>query len=122
MAKPSWQHDTHCPTRTIADISAVAENVPVFNSSFGGWVTVAGTSIAAPLVAGIYGLAGNGGKVTAANLYQHPKSFFNVTKGNNAFFLGNTPRQDCGNDYICVAKKGYDAPTGLGTPDGIGGF
>lgn len=28
----------------------------------------------------------------------------------------------CGNDYLCVAKKGYDAPTGLGTPNGIGAF
>jgi hypothetical protein len=25
-------------------------------------------------------------------------------------------------DYLCVAKKGYDAPTGLGSPDGIGAF
>jgi hypothetical protein len=28
----------------------------------------------------------------------------------------------CGDDYMCVAKKGYDAPTGLGTPDGPGGL
>ena len=28
----------------------------------------------------------------------------------------------CGNDYLCVAKKGYDAPTSLGTPDDIGAF
>jgi hypothetical protein len=28
----------------------------------------------------------------------------------------------CGYDYLCVAKKGYDAPTGLGTPDGTGAF
>ena len=25
-------------------------------------------------------------------------------------------------DYLCVAKSGYDAPTGLGTPNGIGAF
>ena len=29
IAKPAWQHDTHCPMRTIADISAVATNIPV---------------------------------------------------------------------------------------------
>jgi hypothetical protein len=28
----------------------------------------------------------------------------------------------CGDSYLCVARKGYDAPTGLGTPDGIGAF
>jgi hypothetical protein len=28
----------------------------------------------------------------------------------------------CGDDYLCVAKKGYDAPTGLGSPDGISAF
>jgi hypothetical protein len=28
----------------------------------------------------------------------------------------------CGYDYLCVAKPGYDAPTGLGTPDGTGAF
>ncbi len=122
VAKPSWQHDTHCPTRTIADISAVAQNVPIFNSTFGGWVTVGGTSIAAPLVAGIYGLAGNGATRTAADLYSHRKSFFDITKGNNAWLQGRTAAQICGRDYLCAAKTGYDAPTGLGTPDGISGF
>src|SRR6185437_8287836 len=122
VAKPSWQHDTHCPTRNIADISAVADNVPVFNSTYGGWVTLAGTSIAAPLVAGIYGLAQNGATMTTADLYRHPKAFFDITKGSNAFLRGNTPAQDCGPDYLCTAKTGYDAPTGLGTPDGTSGF
>ena len=28
----------------------------------------------------------------------------------------------CGYDLLCVAKKGYDGPTGLGTPDGTGAF
>jgi hypothetical protein len=74
------------------------------------------------MVAGIYGLAGNGATMTTAGLYQHPQSFFDITKGNNALLLGHTPGQDCGSDYLCTAKPGYDAPTGLGTPDGIGGF
>jgi len=60
--------------------------------------------------------------VTSARLYRNQRSFFDVTKGNNALFDGFSPLQDCGNDYICVAKKGYDAVTGLGTPDGTGGF
>jgi hypothetical protein len=28
----------------------------------------------------------------------------------------------CGGDYLCTAKKGYGAPTGLGTPDGPRGL
>jgi subtilase family serine protease len=122
VAKPSWQHDPHCPTRTIADISAVAANVPIFNPTYGGWVTVAGTSVAAPLVAGIYALAGNATTRTAADLYSRSKSFFDITKGNNAFLLGLPPGKVCGRDYLCMAKTGYDAPTGLGTPDGISGL
>ena len=60
--------------------------------------------------------------MTSARLYRNQRSFFDVTKGNNAEFNGFTPLQDCDNDYICVAKKGYDGPTGLGTPNGISGF
>jgi hypothetical protein len=120
VRKPSWQHDRHCPGRTVADVSAVAANVPIFEGTYGGWVTVEGTSISAPLIAGIYGLAGNGGRAGPRDLYQHVGSLFDVTRGNNAFF--SSARVSCGDDYLCVARKGYDAPTGLGTPDGIGAF
>jgi hypothetical protein len=99
---------------------SVATNVPVYNKTYGGWVTVAGTSIAAPLIAGIYGVAGNGDSVGTGRLYGHASSFFDITKGNNSFF--EPASQACGDDYLCVAKTGYDAPTGLGTPDGTGAF
>lgn len=118
--KPAWQHDPHCPGRTVADVSAVASNVPVYNPTYGGWVTVAGTSVSAPLVAGIYALAGNAARLRPGFAYRHRRFLFDVTKGSNSFFVPS--EDDCGNDYLCVAKKGYDAPTGLGTPDGIGAF
>jgi subtilase family serine protease len=121
VAKPSWQHDRHCPGRTVADVSAVATNVPIYNADYGGWITVGGTSISAPLVAGIYGLAGNATTAGGpARLYRHASHLFDVTTGNNALF--SLPEQACGDDYLCTAKKGYDAPTGLGTPDGVGAF
>ena len=85
IAKPAWQHDPHCPMRTIADISAVATSIPIFNPVYGGWVTVAGTSASAPLVAGVYGLAGNGTRMTTARLYRHRGSFFDITAGDNVF-------------------------------------
>ena len=120
VAKPAWQHDPHCPGRTVADLSAVAANVPIYNENFGGWITVGGTSVAAPLVAGIYGLAGNAATIPLGYAYRHARSLFDVTKGSNSLFV--TPAQACGDDYLCVAKRGYDAPTGLGTPDGTGAF
>ena len=51
----------------------------------------------------------------------HAKALFDVTAGNNDWFFGDNGAV-CGDDYLCVAKKGYDAPSGLGTPDGIGAF
>jgi hypothetical protein len=120
VAKPGWQRDGHCPGRTVADVAAVATGVPIYEQHFGGWLTVAGTSISAPLIAGVYGLAGHAATLTPGDLYQHASSLFDVTTGDNALF--GTPAQACGGDYLCTAKKGYDAPTGLGAPNGIGAF
>jgi hypothetical protein len=120
VAKPAWQHSPACPGRTVADISAVAADIPIYNKAWGGWLTVGGTSVAAPLTAGIYGLAGNAARLTTRDLYRHAAGFFDVTRGSNALFA--TPEATCRDDYLCVAKRGYDAPTGLGTPDGTGAF
>ncbi len=105
--------------RTVADVSAVAADVPIYNKHWGGWVTVAGTSMAAPLIAGIYGLAGDAAKIRPGYLYRHSTALFDVTTGNRFLIPAGLA---CGGDYLCVAKKGYDAPAGLGTPAGIGGF
>jgi subtilase family protein len=121
VAKPAWQHGRSCRMRTTADVSALAWNVAVYEKHFGGWVTVGGTSAAAPLIAGVYALAGNATTVRAGAEYRHPGSLFDVTSGNNNV-LGTGGGAVCGNSYLCVAGKGYDAPTGLGTPNGTGAF
>jgi subtilase family serine protease len=121
VAKPSWQHDRACPGRTVADVAAVASNIPIYNKDWGGWVTVGGTSVSAPLIAGIYGLAGNAASLTPRYVYRHAAALFDITRGNNAWFIPR-PKVVCGDSYMCVARKGYDAPTGLGTPDGTGAF
>jgi subtilase family serine protease len=118
VAKPSWQHDPHCPGRTVADVSALAWNVPIYEAGRGGWLTVGGTSAAAPLIAGVYALAGNAARIAPGHEYLRPGSLFDVTVGNNNYWGPNL----CGGDYLCTAKKGYDAPTGLGTPDGTADF
>ena len=115
--KPAWQHDGHCPMRTVADVSAVADpdtGFAVYDTfglgRHGGWIQVGGTSLSAPLIAGMIGLAGNGGALDDARyLYAHPSGLADVVGGTNGF---------CGGDYLCKAKVGYDAPTGLGSPRG----
>jgi subtilase family serine protease len=121
VAKPAWQHDTHCAMRTVGDVAAVAWNIPIYEKLEGGWLTVGGTSVAAPLIAGVYALAGNAATVPLGYAYAHAGSLFDITKGNNDWFNG-AGGATCGHDYLCVAKKGYDAPTGMGTPDGTGAF
>jgi len=71
-----------------------------------------GTSVAAPLIAGIYGV--NGTAVNHGNdPYRHVSSLNDVTSGSNG---------SCGGSYLCTAVAGYDGPTGLGTPIGITAF
>jgi subtilase family serine protease len=115
-SKPSWQTDGGCGNRTVADVSAVADpntGVAVFDTNNGGWLVFGGTSVASPIIASVYGLAGNTGSLAyAQSLYQNPGALFDVTSGSN----GN-----CGS-YLCTAGPGYDGPTGLGTPDGTGAF
>jgi len=121
VPKPKWQHDRHCAMRTVADVSAVAANLAVYDQARRGWLLVSGTSAAAPLVAGVYALAGNATTIAPGYEYRHAKSLFDVTTGNNDNING-TGGRTCGHDYLCVAGKGYDAPTGLGTPNGTGAF
>jgi len=116
--KPAWQHDAGCAHRTVADVSAVADGVAIYDSSpeIGGWGVVAGTSIATPVIASVYALAGNAKTVKYGSYpYSHFTSLNDVTQGQNF-----TPNSVCG--YLCTAVPGYDGPTGLGTPNGIAGF
>lgn len=116
--KPYWEKDVLCPHRMVGDVSAVADPataVAVYaptSSSTSAWMRFGGTSVAAPLIAGIYGA--NGTYVTyASNPYGRPGQLFDVVSGTNG---------SCGGVYWCKAGPGYDGPTGLGTPDGIAAF
>jgi hypothetical protein len=118
-AKPSWQTvTTSCSRRAEADVSAVADpatGVAVYQT-FGasGWVVYGGTSVAAPVIAGVYALAGTpaAGTYPASFPYSHAANLFDVTSGSNG---------SCGAP-ICTAGTGWDGPTGLGTPNGTAGF
>jgi subtilase family serine protease len=116
-AKPTWQMDSLCARRTVADVSAVANpstGVAVYgptSSTTSGWLIFGGTSVAAPLIAGIYAVNGIA-DTNNANLYKST-AHFDVTSGNNG---------TCGGTYLCTGGLGYDGPTGLGTPNGVSAY
>ncbi|XUL89790.1 S53 family peptidase [Streptomyces galilaeus] len=121
-AKPTWQTDTGCTKRMESDVSAVADpatGVSVYDS-YGvtaGWYTFGGTSVSAPIIAGVYALAGTPASGTYPAQYPYDyagtSSLNDVTSGNNG---------TCTTSYFCTAATGYDGPTGWGTPEGISAF
>ncbi len=118
LSKPSWQTDTGCKGRTMNDVSADANpntGVAIYDTySQHGWLEVGGTSVSSPVVASIYGLAGNASTLTAAqSLYASGASLFDVTSGADG---------SCSPAYLCTAETGYDGPTGNGAPIGATAF
>jgi subtilase family serine protease len=119
--KPTWQKDTGCVRRTVADVAADADpntGAAVYDSvryqGRLGWFQVGGTSLSSPLIAAVYALAGNAtSTVDGSYPYAHTSALHDVTTGSNG---------SCGGSYLCAGKVGYDGPTGNGTPNGTGAF
>ena len=128
ITQPAWQtalgsgYTSVCSKRIANDVSAVADpntGVAVYDT-FGGtggcsaWCQFGGTSASAPIIGAVYALAGNAGTVTFGSFaYSHTASLNDVTSGSNG---------SCGATFLCTAGAGYDGPTGLGTPNGLGAF
>lgn len=164
FAAPAWQRkvadweSVGCEAkRAVADIAADADpytGVAVYDSKidcdYGGggvlvavhWCPIGGTSVASPIIASMFALAGGADGVAhpAETLYSHLETnvLHTVTSGGNG---------ECDDDYIsckgsldpssllypldcgegkliCNAAEGcgdsyYDGPTGVGTPNGI---
>jgi subtilase family serine protease len=118
ITKPAVQTDENCDMRTVSDVSAVADSAEGFAEydTYGlgpdnGWIGVGGTSLSSPLIAAMIGLAGNSTKVANPSYpYKHRSGLLDVVGGSNGY---------CGGDYLCTGVKGYDAPTGLGSPRGL---
>ena len=125
--RPAFQSSsvTGCSNRAVADVSAVADpntGVSVYDTygSDTGWEVFGGTSVASPIIASVYALAGNGASITNAFPYNNvsyaPTGTLNdVTSGTN----GCKRRAAL---QLCTARTGWDGPTGLGTPNGTGAF
>jgi hypothetical protein len=105
-----------------------------------GWVTIGGTSLSAPLVSGLYALAGGAQGVSYPSLTLYGKQAdatgrFDVTEGGNGYCGGEAAaecghpdsdfdvgRIDCEGTTECDAAPGYDGPSGVGTPVGLSLF
>jgi subtilase family serine protease len=164
-AKP-WQtgvakwSETTCGTKRLAaDVSALADpytGYDIYDSyKAPGWQTYGGTSLATPLIAAMWALAGGAQSIgyPAQTLYQnfnaldHATKLYDVTNGGNGACDG-TPARECGGPgglntlgkgildcawqgktshlatgrRECDAAVGFDGPSGVGTPIGLGAF
>ncbi|HEV3323096.1 MAG TPA: hypothetical protein VG147_13020 [Solirubrobacteraceae bacterium] len=153
--------------RAVADVSAdadpysgvaVYDSVPDLREETVGkkvelvntplyWWPIGGTSVASPIVASMFALAGgsHGVEYPAKTLYEHLETglLHPVNDGGNGEcdgFYGENPTThescsgslnslsarfpfDCGEGVlICNAGPGYNGPAGVGTPNGIGAF
>jgi hypothetical protein len=106
------------------------------------WCAVGGTSLGSPLIAATFALAGgaNGIEYPAETLYENstrsPASLHDVTEGSSGecaapfdeetgesgCTAGEEAKTSCPSRAICLARSGYDGPTGLGTPAGVFAF
>jgi hypothetical protein len=162
---PDWSRVGCENRRAVADVAAdadpytgvaVHDSVPDFheeevNGEFKvvntplGWWPIGGTSVASPIVASMYALAGgsNGVEYPAKTLYEHLGSslLHQVSSGGNGecddiYEESKTTHTtcagsmeplsarfafDCGKTaLICNAAPGYNGPAGVGTPRGVG--
>ncbi|MGN6815148.1 MAG: hypothetical protein ACTHK3_03570 [Solirubrobacterales bacterium] len=118
--KPTWQKDTGCPRRFVADVSAVADPttpVSVYDSyKATGWLLFGGTSASAPIIAGVEALSSQTTRERGAQAFYDGTAgpLFDPTEGINGYC---TPPAE--HAYFCHAQLGFDGPTGNGSPDGV---
>ena len=116
--KPTWQHDSGCSARTVADVAAVADPATGIafysstpNNGISGWLVGGGTSVSAPLVAAAAAL----GAEQSPTGYPVQQAYV-ATSGLTDIVTGSNGT--CTPSYLCTAGTGYDGPTGLGSPSG----
>ena len=118
--------------RAAADVSAEADpntGVAVYDTYApythqpADWTIVGGTSASAPYIGGLFARAGHLASVEGPNtLYAAPAAdFTDVTSGNNEALLTCAAYPDI-SKKICNAGTGWDGPTGIGIPNGLGAF
>lgn len=112
----AWQpiFMTGCANKMTADFAAVADPATGVAVAFeGGWFTFGGTSVSAPIIAGMYAIGPKTGGSPAQFTVANKDKLHDITEGSNG---------RCSVNYWCNAREGWDGPTGLGSPNGAGGF
>ena len=110
-----------CAGRAENDVAMVADpntGVAVYQTidGTGSWVVYGGTSAATPMVAALYAMAGPTDPTASPAGYPYAQGaghFHDVTSGTDG---------SCDPALLCTAAPGWDGPSGLGSPDGLGGF
>jgi subtilase family serine protease len=112
--------DTGCSKRAIADVSAAADpskgGMAVYypsSKTSSTWGQFGGTSESSPIIASVYAMAGPISGYANATPYANTTALHDITSGSNG---------TCPTTQWCHARAGWDGPTGLGTPNGIGAF
>lgn len=132
VGQPKSVSDNCKGHRTISDVSADADpktGVAVYDSYFPdsgtkpGWLVFGGTSASSPFLAGLFTRAGVPSNLDGPNtMYNAPAGSINdVTGGSNA----QNGASDCDAEYtakLCTGTSGWDGPTGVGSPNGLGAF
>lgn len=149
LALANWSSVGCTTTRAVADISADGDpysGVAVYDSTESphgekGWAAIGGTSVASPIIAAAFALAGGSqgvaypARLLYENLQQDPASLHDVVSGSNGECLKKFHKnsglsgctsaeeaQTCTVQAICLAGIGYDGPSGVGTPNGLAAF
>lgn len=129
------------PMRATPDLSMIAQDVPIFNSSGGtgssgywgeaGWFNVAGTSASAPMFAGIVALANQIrrakrlpllGNTLNERIYRlggtgADRYFNDIDNGGTGAAAVNPGGGGQGANYLYPATLGWDYATGWGSPN-----
>jgi hypothetical protein len=168
FAAPEWQlsladwTEVGCAThRSVSDVSADAdpytgiavrdssggcsfeeETAPEVTQKLEGWCPIGGTSLASPLIAGVFALAGGSHEAAypAKTLYEGardvPGAVHDITKGSNGLCESFDPqtgsslcsaqaeaKASCpSKPGSCMACPRYDGATGIGTPKALEAF
>src|SRR5262249_14258553 len=137
LSTPDWASVGCGGSRTVADVSADADpytGAAIYDSASrceGHWCTLGGTSLASPLIAGVFALAGGAHAVAspARTLYENALnphgSLHDIIAGSNGECREplnsegipgcsvQAEAQSCSQQAICLARVGYDGPSGV---------
>lgn len=115
--RPSYQNGFNSNAqRGIPDVAMVADpntGVAMFDSQVGGFIVVGGTSVAAPMWAGVLALTN---QTRSSSMKNADLELYNVA-GNATKYAADYHDITSGSaGNPCVAGTGYDPVTGLGSP------